>query len=633
MKKRILSLIFLLLLLGGCKKNLFVENEEKPLPNFPEASADTNSWLQWKDYDDSEVNVSWYVDDATFNYNQSSLVAKRIKEVTGVNIQFQVPAIADGSKLSTMIAGNRLTDIITTAANTPEHIQLAESNKYLWSITDLAEKWAPTLLTRLEEEMLNLYSASDGELYGLPSQFSSYNTFNNVKARGGRWVINGSIMARKDYLDAYHSHMRATNPNFDESSVTTPTGIYEMAMWVKETYNLSNSNPTVLLAPFENQRTHGSLGIRWLAQYFSALEEDKDGNWQYQWDTPEFEKMMLWLNKLYRSGLMTSGNMSATATQVGSYIQQGLPFIFIGSPTSFNSQFKNWILNTDYESRYVPIIFSNEDKVVPQLAVTGNSYMFTMVSQNAKRPDRIIKLLDFLYSPEGQTLIHYGLEASGPGAEPNEGTFYYVKRPGEKEIINGKEVTWDYGKIELTDIVIDDIRNLRNGSVYGFFTPSVARTGNFANLTTAHENHAFLYSFQNYVSLNYNMALNPYAYLYKGFEFELDPTDKDYMRAVTLKNNLRLLWMQYYASIITASTEDQARTIYKQTIESAYRRGLEEYVEITNRSFQAHKQKLGILFANPINDPNNTKYQSLTLDSVYGDPSEEIPIPDEIPRR
>ena len=155
--------------------------------------------------------MSWYVDDATFNYNQSSLVAKRIKEVTGVNIQFQVPAIADGSKLSTMIAGNRLTDIITTAANTPEHIQLAESNKYLWSITDLAEKWAPTLLTRLEEEMLNLYSASDGELYGLPSQFSSYNTFNNVKARGGRWVINGSIMARKDYLDAYHSHMRATN--------------------------------------------------------------------------------------------------------------------------------------------------------------------------------------------------------------------------------------------------------------------------------------------------------------------------------------------------------------------------------------------------------------------------------------
>ena len=54
--------------------------------------------------------------------------------------------------------------------------------------------------------------------------------------------------------------------------------------------------------------------------------------------------------------------------------------------------------------------------------------------------------------------------------------------------------------------------------------------------------------------------------------------------------------------------------------------GLDEYIEFNNDCFQAHKERLGIEFAYPANDPDSS-YHSLTITSVYGDTSyyKEIP--------
>src|SRR5690606_10283946 len=125
------------------------------------------------------------------------------KEVTGVNIIFETPSIADGSKLSTMISGNRLPDVISIAANTPVRIQLSEEEGYIYSITDLAKKWAPSLLNRLDEELVSYYKASDDKLYGLPSLFYSTNDLNEIIEMDYAINSNGGIVARKDMLDAY----------------------------------------------------------------------------------------------------------------------------------------------------------------------------------------------------------------------------------------------------------------------------------------------------------------------------------------------------------------------------------------------------------------------------------------------
>src|SRR5690554_3858089 len=106
----IISITLMTCVLVACNSD-----KQNGLPDFPEATADKDSWEQWKDYDNTTVTVSWYVDNTGFSYNKSTMIADVIREKTGVNVEFQTPATADGSKLSTMISGNQLTDLVTVA--------------------------------------------------------------------------------------------------------------------------------------------------------------------------------------------------------------------------------------------------------------------------------------------------------------------------------------------------------------------------------------------------------------------------------------------------------------------------------------------------------------------------------------
>lgn len=597
-------------------------------PDYPLADPSQDSWTQWSA--DDKVTVSWYVDLAGWSNNSSSLVSKEIYNRTGVNVVFETPASSDGSKLSAMMQTNTFTDVITIAANTQERIKLAEAEGYIYPIQELAKRWAPTLLTRLDREMADMYAASDGNLYGIPNHFYSTGQVGEYNELGYSLISNGGIVARKDYLDAYYEAMYAENAGWDPASVCTPQGVLEMCLWVKQRYGLKNDNPTVCLAPFESHRTTGSIGLRWLMEYFSVPEEDANGNYVYQYAQPEFEEMMVWLNELYRNGLMTSGNLTATASQIGSYIQNGLPFIYIGSPQDMASYFKNWnIKKTDggynYEGKqYVPIVFGNSDGDVPQISVTGNSYMFSMITNNCKRPDRVIQLFDFLYSEEGQRLLAYGTEAEN--ASDENGTFYYTVKPGETAVINGVEKAARYGRIDYTDKVKEAF-NSGNTSAYGFYSPNVLYNPMYANLTGV--NGGVFNTYTNYVTYNLKAGLIPYTYNYRGFEFEMDPTGENYSKVIDIQNNLRLLWNEYYAEIICAGTASAAAQIVQDTLASAARKGYETFVAYKNESFQKYKEAKGISFAWPPNDPSSG-YSKLKFTGIYGDDSYNKEVPPEI---
>lgn len=611
--------------LAGCSG---ISRAELVYPNYPNADPTRDSWTQWDE--DDRITISWYVDLAGWSNNASSLISEEIYRRTGVNVVFETPADASGSKLSTMMQTNTFTDVISIAANTQERIKLAEAEGYIYPIQELARRWAPTLLDRLDGEMAAMYAASDGNLYGIPNHFYSMEQVNEYFDMGYSLLSNGGIVARKDYLDAYHEAMYAEDPDWDPASVCTPQGIIEMCLWVKERFGLKNDNPTVCLAPFESHRTTGSVGLRWLMEYFSVPEEDENGNYVYQNAQPEFEEMMVWLNELYRNGLMTSGNLTATASQIGTFIQTGLPFIYIGSPQDMAQYFKNWnIKSTDgvynYEGRqYVPIVFGNSAGDVPQISVTGNSYMFSMITNKCSRPDRVIQLFDFLYSEEGQRLLAYGTEAEGP--DDTEGTYYYSVQPGETAMINGEMRVAKYGQIEYTDRVKEAF-NTGNTTSFGFFSPNVLYNPMYVNLSSARGGAYNQYV--NYVTYNLKAGLIPYTYIYRGFEFELDPTGEDYTKVVDIQNNLRMLWNEYYAEIICAGSADAAAQIVRDTLESARRRGYETFTAYKNESFQAYKQANGIAFSWPPNDPES-EYHSLRFTSVYGDDSYNKAVPADV---
>ena len=221
-----------------------------------------------------------------------------------------------------------------------------------------------------------------------------------------------------------------------------------------------------------------------------------------------------------------------------------------------------------------------------------------MITNRCERPDRVIQLFDFLYSEEGQRLLAYGTEADG--ADDEEGTYYYTVQPGESAMINGEMRVAKYGQIEYTDRVKEAF-NTGNTTSYGFFSPNVLYNPMYVNLTSVRGGAYNQYV--NYVTYNLKAGLIPY--------------------------NLRLLWNEYYAEIICAGSAQAAAQIVQDTLASAQRRGYETFIAYKNETFQEYKQKQGITFAWPPNDPDSD-YHSLRFTGVYGDSSYDKEIPADV---
>lgn len=605
-------------------------------PNYPSANVDPDieSWTQWKSYDDNIVEIDWFIDDTAATLpDENSMIMKRILEKTGVKINLKKATSSDGTEISTKIAGNNLPDVISIKANTTLKNELAQEQA-CYPIQELAARWAPSFLQRLkeDEEMVSYYEYSDGYIYGIPNNFYMTSDVQTYEESGNSLVSTGAVLARKDYLDAYHAYKEESDPNFDPTSVATPDGILEFLLWVKTTYKLPNTNPTVSLSAFEKDRTHGSLGMRWLMEYFSALEEDEKGNYVYQQGTEQFEELMVWLNELYRNNLLTEGSLAANSSQIGTYLQNGEIVLFAGSTVNYASQLRNWELNVSNknplgeDARYVPIIFSNSEGTVPQLAVTGNSYMFTMISANCKRPDRVIKLFDYLYSDEGQELVCWGIEDT----EEEEGSFYYTIEPGTTVTLeNGKTYTYKYGQIEYTDKV-KAAWNSGNVNAYAFYQMTLFYKPMYMYLSSARGGQ--FNNYRDYVKYNTKSALIPYTYSYRGFEFELDSGDERYTDMYTVESTMRNKWFSSYTKIIAQESAEDVRKEIKKMLIWCESVGLSDYISFKNECFQAHKKNMGIKYASPINDPNNTEYKALKIDSVYGDTSRYLVVPDDIER-
>ncbi len=605
-------------------------------PDYPAANVnpEIDSWTQWKSYDDNVIEIDWFVDDTAAAFpDQNSMIYKRILEKTGVKINFKKATSGDGTEIATKIAGNNLPDVVSIKANTTLKNELAKEQT-CYPIQELASRWAPSLLKRLreDEEMVSYYEYSDGYIYGIPNNFYMTKDVETYGESGRSLVPTGAALARKDYLDAYHAYRREADPDFDEAEVATPQGMLDFLLWVKETYHLSNSNPTVNISAFEKDRTHGSLGMRWLMEYFSVPEENADGEYVYQQAQDEFVEMMAWLNELYRANLLTEGSLGANASTVGQYLQNGDIALFVGSTVNYATQLKNWELNISgknpigEEARYVPIIFSNSAGTTPQLAITGNSYMYTMISANCKRPDRVIKLFDYLYSDEGQELVCYGIEDT----EEQAGSFVYAKRPGATETLaNGKTYTYKYGQIEYS-AAAKAAWNSGNVNSYGFYQMTLFYKPMYMYLSSASGGQ--FNNYRDYVKYNSKAAIIPYAYSYRGFEFELDSSDKRYTELYTVEATLRNKWFQKYTGIIGSDSSETVEKEIRKMLVWCESVGLDDYIAFKNECFQAHKKKMGIAYASPINDPKNTAYKNLTISSVYGDTSRYLQVPEEIAR-
>lgn len=587
---------------GGAPSNLIY-------PDRGYADSNSDSWTQIEE-GDGDVSIKWFVNMSSWGTaaTANTKVGRKIYEKTGIKINFVTPISDDGSQLSTMISSGKLPDVITLSAGSDIRIQLGEEN-YTYPIEMLAEKYAPSLLPRLSNDVKSYFKQSDGKIHGLPNHFYTQDDLAAYQEQEGRNLMsNGSFVVRKDYIESY---MQA-NPT---AIPTTPSGFKAMAQWVKQHYSLSNSNPTVMLDHFSST---GSNAILWLQEYFNAAPEDSSGNLTNIYEQSHNKELYLWLNDLYRSNLISSTNLTSGEGALGSYIARGMPLAFVGSSQLYVEYFKQ-----AYQSgiEYVPLAFTNEQGEVPLLrSLAGNGWLHSMITNKCSRPDRVIKLFDYLWSEEGQSLF-YGLK---------DEDFSYTVEPGQQaeKVIGGetKNVTFKYGLIEYSDQVWTDIKDENTGN-YGFGYSNILVNPMYPRLTA--QKGEVLNTFSDYIGYNLKAAMADYTYTHNAFEYTRDATKKNFTDIINKSNNITNLWGLYTPRVISATSEEQAENIYDSTVNQMKSMGSKDVLASDNVEFQANKRNLGVEFAWPKNDPDSD-YHHLTITSMFGNTSYNLDIPEEL---
>ncbi len=630
MKKSVVLLLSILLLFtyaAGSACNPGGTGKPASGLSYDEYSTDydpnVDSWKQI-DPDDEDVEITWFT-----NYTYTDKVADLVYKRTGVKVKFQSAMKSDNSELNTMIAGGRLPDVITIG-ELSTRVQLAEEG-YVYAIDRLAESYAPSMLKRISPEHKTYYAGSDGHMYGLASNF--YNDADIAEYEndlGGNQFMNYDVIVRKDYLNAFIAYKTKQDASFNaDTYITKPAGFLEMAKWVKSTYKLANSNPTVCLSPFNLTATNDcfNYSLSALMEFFCVPMEDSDGNYLYQYDTPEFVEVMEFLNKLYRSKLITSGNFSYTRDNINTQILNGKPFAFIGASQQHAASLANREKDgydsatgeVADENEYVSIMLTNSKGDAPLLLdYAGRGLYITMITANCKRPDRVIKVMDYYLSEQGQREMYYG---------ENEGEYYnYKVKPGEVNPETGKVST--YGVMEWTEAAKTA---LRDNNIQKCYDMGITRTTMLTNIMYTRmtsENGYAINWLQTWIEFKNKCTYFDYSVSRVPFRYPLETNDMKALRDYTdIQTDIEAVWIEAYPKMIMASSKEEMNNIYQKALADSYDKGATEWVAYRNRCFKAYKEELGISYAWPKADP---AYVAPAVTLYGGSEKYMIPVPDHI---
>ncbi|MBQ5927203.1 MAG: extracellular solute-binding protein [Clostridia bacterium] len=574
------------------------------------------SWEKWKEECPNGLTINWY-SDTYINISNKSVVTKAIKEKTGITINFDTQVGAT-DKLNLMISGDTLPDVVTLETSDSRFRQLGDQG-YLFPINGLAERWAPSL--EINEDILHVYGRKDGNIYGLPSYYYYTDEDDNTILE-----TNGGMMVRMDYYRAYMEYVIDNVPEKDQAAwdITTPDGAIKAMKWVRDnclTEKEKDVFNAFLLDPFDMSRNNGNQGLAWLCQYFAIPFEAENGDYQDGIDTDEYIQMLTWLNELYREELLTEITLSNTTTaDVGKIIANGNTFIVCGTPQNYPTYLASAAFPTSGEPiEYGSFVIKNYDGKDPVLGdIAGTGYQATCITKNAKRPDIIIKLFDYLWSDEGQMLCNYGIQAEVDAS----GNVTGIVDPDFAKVFTNEEATWYVskdGEVKRTKFYKDKLLESSNGDIEAeeyldhigtgdwkfFYRPSFIDGLNTGKVSATKQSA--------YVN-NMKKPLNIYSASYHIAGGLLDMDHPNYINLVRVNSQINGVWSPIVRMMITAESKEAVLKIFQNGRKRLTAIGHDDLYVAYNETYRNKKEKFGVAYGYPHNDPN---YQPAVINEYY----------------
>lgn len=338
---------------------------------------------------------------ASWPYNKDWPVWKYIKEKTGVTLNIQVPpdALLDNALNLTVASGNMPDMLYTQSKKTADKFgqqgALVNILDYVNEMPNL-KKWMQQFPTDTQNAM-----SSDGKMYIFPNHgIGETNRMN--------WMYREDIF-KKNGLSA--------PATWDE--------LYDTLKKLKQAYPDSY--------PFAWRS--GLQYLRNLAPAFATGSDDGANDVYYDFDKKEwrygpiednFKKMITYLNKFYKEGLIPPDFLTIDTKQWQDLMSTDRAFVtvdYISRVDFYNLPMRKQ--NPQYNLLFMPTPagWPGGPQKNAYTQFLENGMMVTSTSKNIKD---IMQFMDFYYSEEGRTLVSWG--------KPGE---TYKEENGKKQFTGG----------------------------------------------------------------------------------------------------------------------------------------------------------------------------------------------------
>lgn len=347
----------------------------------------------------------------------SNAVAAEITKRTGITVEIQQPTGNPAEKLNLMLASDDLPDIILFERGSDLVNKYIESGAII-PLNDLIESHGPDV-SEMYGDVLNKTRYKDGKNYYL----SNWYGFESEPVFG--------FNIRKDI-------MKELAPDKAEGGVPfTASEFKQLLQDFKAKYPNIDGKETIALS-MDGENFGGSTGT-FKGMFGMMPFYENNGSLQFDVKDPKYRDMILYMNDLYRSGLLDK-EWAINKKQVW---EQKLATGTVLATTGayWEAGGANTILLKDRgeESQMFPYKVVADGVDPAKTTYGGRSSLgwdaITITKKN-KNPERTMEFMNFLASEEGQYLLMWGIE--GQHWDMKDGK--HTPRP---EVLQGFKDDWN----------------------------------------------------------------------------------------------------------------------------------------------------------------------------------------------
>ncbi len=394
MKKYVIISMVLLVLLGCSGSGSKSSSESKVVGENIDANAP--AYL----LDTSPLEVDWYIHYEWFGVTPNNLVQQEIENVTGIKINYSKPLGEPSQKINTMIASGELPDMITIGSYQTDAINNLIDGGLVLPLDTLAEQYDPYFFQVAQSNRLDWFRQEDGHVYGYPNASWSIADVEMAKERGSYEVSSPyTFVVRKDMYEAIGS-----------PSMRTPEEFLRALEMAKEAFPMVDGQPLIPLG-IHDFTASGNISLDSMLFDFLNIPREKDGSLYDRAQDPEYKRWLETMNEAYRREFILEDAFIDKRPQIEEKITQGRYFAMLFQRTDFMIP-QSLRYQEDPNSIYIAID-GPANSTLDNPSFNGPSiqgWTTTYISKKAKHPERLIRLMTFLMSPEGQTLLVLGKE-------------------------------------------------------------------------------------------------------------------------------------------------------------------------------------------------------------------------------